>query len=74
LNLDPKDCVVIEDSPSGASAGRAAGCIVVATTFSHSAEELAVANYRIKDLTGVKASILPGGEGLQLKFTPSSME
>ena len=74
LNLDPKDCVVIEDSPSGASAGRAAGCTVVATTFSHSSEELAVAHYRIKDLTGVQASTLPGGEGLQLKFTPSSIE
>ena len=73
LNLDPKDCVVIEDSPSGAIAGRAAGCTVVGTTFSHSPEELAAAHYLIKDLTGVEAITLSGGDGLQLKFAPLSI-
>lgn len=70
LNLDPKDCVVIEDSPSGAIAGRAAGCTVVGTIFSHSPEELAAAHYLVKDLLGVKAETLPGNEGLSLRFTP----
>lgn len=30
LNLDPKHCVVIEDSVAGIAAGRAAGCLVLA--------------------------------------------
>ena len=73
LNVDPKDSVVFEDSPSGAIAGRAAGSTVVATTFSHSSRELGAAHYLIKDLTGVEASTLPGNDGLRLKFVPSSI-
>jgi HAD superfamily hydrolase (TIGR01509 family) len=30
LDVDPADCVVIEDSPAGVASGLAAGCIVVA--------------------------------------------
>ena len=30
LGVDPRDCVVLEDSATGAAAGRAAGCVVVA--------------------------------------------
>lgn len=30
LGVDPRDCVVLEDSPSGVAAGEAAGCVVVA--------------------------------------------
>jgi sugar-phosphatase len=66
LGFDPKDCVVFEDAPAGAKAGRAAGCTVIATTFSHTAEELAAANYLIPDLTGVAVTNLP--EGLELTF------
>jgi sugar-phosphatase len=35
---------------------RAAGCTVVATTFSHSIESLAAAHYLIEDLTGVEVA------------------
>jgi mannitol-1-/sugar-/sorbitol-6-phosphatase len=73
LHLDPRDTVVFEDSPSGAIAGRAAGSTVVATTFSHSPQELGAAHYLIKDLTGVQASPLPGSDGLRLKFVPLSI-
>lgn len=69
LGLAPKDCVVFEDAASGTKAGRAAGCTVIATTFSHSIESLAAAHYLIEDLTGVEATALAGGEGLELKFT-----
>jgi mannitol-1-/sugar-/sorbitol-6-phosphatase len=70
LGLRPEECVVVEDSESGAKAGRAAGCTVVATTFSHSVESLAAAHYLVEDLTGVSATILDGDDGMELKFTP----
>src|ERR1700677_606292 len=70
LGLRPEECVVVEDSESGAKAGRAAGCTVVATTFSHSIESLAAAHYLVEDLTGLEATIFDGDEGLELRFTP----
>jgi mannitol-1-/sugar-/sorbitol-6-phosphatase len=70
LGFPPAQCVVFEDSSSGASAGRAAGCTVIATLFSHSAESLAAADYLIDDLTGVEVTKLPGEDGLALRFTP----
>lgn len=68
LGFRPEECVVFEDSASGVAAGCAAGCIVVGTTFSHEAEHLECANYLVRDLTGVTASVLP--EGLTLRFQP----
>ncbi|MGA2672762.1 MAG: HAD-IA family hydrolase [Terracidiphilus sp.] len=70
LGFAPEECVVFEDAASGTKAGRAAGCTVVATTFSHSIEALNAAHYLIPDLTGVEVTTLPGSEGLLLKFTP----
>ncbi|HEY1160693.1 MAG TPA: HAD-IA family hydrolase [Terracidiphilus sp.] len=70
LGFAPEECVVIEDSSSGVQAGRAAGCTVVATTFSHSIESLDAAHYVIEDVTGVEVETLPGEEGLVLRFTP----
>jgi len=70
LGFAAQECVVVEDSESGARAGRAAGCIVVATTFSHSIESLAAAHYLVEDLTGVEATIPDGDDGLELRFTP----
>lgn len=70
LGFSPEECVVFEDAASGATAGRAAGCTVVATTFSHPIQSLSAAHYLIPDLTGVQVSSSPGGEGLVLQFTP----
>lgn len=70
LGVVPAECVVFEDSSSGAKAGRAAGCTVVATTFSHSAELLDAANYILRDLTGVRVESV--GDQLVLHFTPLS--
>ncbi|HUD14103.1 MAG TPA: HAD-IA family hydrolase [Terracidiphilus sp.] len=70
LGFAPEECVVVEDSESGAKAGRAAGCTVIATTFSHSIESLAAAHYLVEDLAGVEATIFDGDEGLELRFTP----
>jgi sugar-phosphatase len=73
LGLRPEECVVFEDAASGAKAGRAAGCTVVATTFAGSVESLAAAHYLIPDLTGVQVANLPGEEGLQLTFSPLAL-
>ncbi len=68
LGVAPKECVVFEDSSSGAEAGRAAGCTVVATTFSHSAASLNAAHYLVRDLTGIRVENL--GDQIVLDLTP----
>lgn len=70
LGLDAADCVVFEDSASGAQAGRAAGCTVIGTTFSHTIEELKPAHYLVTDLTGITVEVLEGNAGLALHFRP----
>lgn len=70
LGVDPEECVVFEDAESGTKAGRSAGCTVIATTFSHDVESLADAHYLIEDVSGVKAHILAGEQGIMLSFTP----
>lgn len=67
LGFKPEECVVFEDAASGAQAGHAAGCTVIATTFSHSVESLAAADYLIEDLTGVVAKRL-SGDRIELSF------
>ena len=70
LGLDPMDCLVLEDSSSGALAGKAAGCRVMATLFSHKQHELEAADYIVRSLTDVSVRVLPGGYELQLEFEP----
>jgi beta-phosphoglucomutase family hydrolase len=53
LGIAPKHCVVFEDSIPGVHAGKNAGMTVVAVTTTHTAEELAHADYLIKDYTEV---------------------
>ncbi|HEY9127996.1 MAG TPA: HAD-IA family hydrolase [Acidobacteriaceae bacterium] len=74
LGLPPESCVVFEDSGAGAKAGRAAGCTVIATTFSHSIEDLAAAHYLVPDLSGIDVEVLPGNAGLALRFRPLAVE
>jgi mannitol-1-/sugar-/sorbitol-6-phosphatase len=68
LGIAPKDCIVFEDSAAGTIAGRAAGCTVVATTFSHPVESLEAAHYLIRDLTGIEVETT--NDGLVLRLTP----
>jgi sugar-phosphatase len=70
LGFAPEDCVVFEDAGSGTKAGRAAGCTVIATPFSHSIEQLSAAHYLVPDLTHVTAEIVDDGESIALTCTP----
>jgi sugar-phosphatase len=70
LGRAPEDCIVIEDSTSGAKAGHAAGCKVLATTFSHTIQQLTAADWIVESLARVKITVLPDDQGLELEFTP----
>jgi sugar-phosphatase len=70
LGVPPESCVVFEDAESGTLAGRAAGCTVIATTFSHEVASLYAAHYLVEDVTGVSARKLEGEQGIALSFTP----
>ena len=72
LRLAPQDCIVIEDSTSGAKAGHAAGCKVLATTFSHTIQQLAAADWIVESLARVSITVLARDQGLELEFTPIS--
>jgi sugar-phosphatase len=59
LGLAPADCIVIEDSTSGSKAGHAAGCKVLATTFSHSIDQLAAASWIVESPAKVGSHFCP---------------
>ncbi len=71
LGFSPQDCLVIEDSASGAQAGHAAGCTVLATLFSHSVESLRYADYIVRSLEDVAVHV-PGDPNapLTVRFLP----
>jgi len=56
LGVQPQDCLVFEDAPSGVRAGVAAGCKVLGVLGTNSAEELreAGANWIVNSLTKVR--------------------
>jgi sugar-phosphatase len=68
LGLKPEDCLVIEDSISGARAGHAAGCKVLATLFSHTLENLTAADWIVRSLEDV--TVRPQKDGVEVEFEP----
>jgi sugar-phosphatase len=68
LGFEPHGCVVVEDAPSGVGAGLAAGCRVLGTLGTHSAEELKEATWITESLDGVR--VVVGEGGLELRFIP----
>jgi mannitol-1-/sugar-/sorbitol-6-phosphatase len=70
LGLAAEDCLVIEDAESGATAGKAAGCKVLGTTFSHAIESLTAADWIVDSLEHVSVTVLPERQGLGLEFEP----
>jgi mannitol-1-/sugar-/sorbitol-6-phosphatase len=55
LGVDPAEAVVVEDSPPGIEAGRAAGAATVGVTSTHAAAELAAADVVIGTLKELPA-------------------
>lgn len=68
LGLAPEDCLVIEDSSSGAKAGNAAGCQVLATLFSHSLESLSAADWIVNSLENVHVRVVD--DAVEVEFEP----
>ena len=68
IHSAPGDCIVIEDAPSGARAGKAAGCRVLGVLGTHSAEELRAVgvDWVVESLERVKAEAIKGGLRLTL--------
>lgn len=72
--FSPEQCLVVEDAPSGISAGRSAGTTVVAVATTHRKEDLAEADTVVKSLselrfdaeTGVGSSDAPEGRCLRV--------
>ena len=67
LGLAPRECLVVEDAPSGVGAGVAAGCSVLGALGTHSAKELREATWIVRSLQDLEASAI--ADGLELRFT-----
>lgn len=68
LGFAPEQCLVFEDAPAGCVAGKAAGCTVIATLFSHTAEQLTMADYRVQSLEHMRVTGAAGE--LAVSFEP----
>jgi len=53
LNINPRNCIVIEDAPVGIEAAKRAGMQSVALTTTHDKEELLDANLIVSDLSKI---------------------
>jgi sugar-phosphatase len=61
LGFTPAECLVIEDSPAGISAGKDAGCRVLAVASSHSFDELFEADWSIESLENIQVNQTESG-------------
>jgi sugar-phosphatase len=64
------DCIVIEDSPSGISAGKRAGMRVIAVPTTYAAEELAAADVLLRRLSDLRVTTvnIPGRQAIHLEL------
>ncbi|MFB9250139.1 HAD family hydrolase [Sphaerisporangium melleum] len=58
LVVDPADCIVIEDTPHGITAGKAAGCTVIAVATTHAPGELTKADHCFPSLAEATSYLL----------------
>lgn len=57
LGVEPRECLVIEDTPLGVQAARAAGIPVIALTTTHSPDQLVGAQAVVSDLEAIRVSV-----------------
>ncbi|EKD15745.1 haloacid dehalogenase-like hydrolase [Drepanopeziza brunnea f. sp. 'multigermtubi' MB_m1] len=71
---DPSQVLVLEDSPAGILAGRAAGCKVLGLVTSHTVEQVVAAkpDWIVRDLKSVKV-VNFSEDGVQLEFRDALM-
>lgn len=71
LKLDPKGLLVLEDSPAGIKAGKAAGCRVLGVVTSHNAKEVkeAGADWVVEDLSSVSIARVEEDGSVVLKIS-----
>lgn len=73
LGLQPEECLVIEDSPSGIASGKAARCNVLAVLSSHPVADLTESNWIVPSLEHVTATPTRDGE-IAIRLTCLSSE
>lgn len=61
LGLTPAECIVVEDAPSGVSAGLAAGCRVLGVLGTHTREDLPHATWLVRSLEDLHVNASAGG-------------
>ncbi len=66
LAIAPRQCIVVEDAPSGVSAGLAAGCRVLGVLGTHTPADLPHATWLVHSLADVQVST--NGPALTLTF------
>ncbi len=66
LGLEPGDCIVVEDAPSGIGAGKAAGCRVLGVLGTHPIAELHQADWVTPSLLGM--TVQAGETSLKILF------
>lgn len=67
LNVKPADCVVVEDSPAGIEAGKAAGMRVIAIASTHPNVSLMQADIVIQQLSDITAKSIGNEIQIQLE-------
>jgi sugar-phosphatase len=68
LGVAATECVVVEDTPPGLAAGKAAGAKLLGVTTTHVAAELGEADSLVSDLTPVRATMDESGTLLQVSL------
>ncbi|KAL4721741.1 DL-glycerol-3-phosphatase [Fusarium chlamydosporum] len=61
LSREDARVLVVEDSPAGIRAGKAAGCRVIGLTTSHAAEDVLEADWVVRDLESIR--LIDSGNG-----------